>query len=331
VFGGVWFFRFVDMPFLEQPPAVVRTAEVDLSQTDPLAAGNLPGQQRSSIFEKLRDKFQQQQAPSQKVDTTNEVVTRAAQRADLLLQTVDSTGQSRRERSLLVAAILAADVYHDKAGGLPLPHGIERLDGASFAKAVGGYIQEGDLIDEKSGYFGALYYDSHERTFIYVNRGTNDGPDWITDLKQAPGLQTDQYDGAIELAAKLSELMSYKGDRLVFVGHSLGGGLATAQSKATGLPALVFNPAGVNKDTLERNEAGLDRPSNIVSFVVKGEILTKLQAQANGAFGIFGDRLVPEASGQIVELDPRKDFSLNPFKEATERHRMLAVIEALLP
>ncbi|MFO0417442.1 MAG: hypothetical protein ACK5Y6_09155 [Pseudomonadota bacterium] len=247
------------------------------------------------------------------------------------MRTVDSTGQAHRERSLLVASILAADVYHDKAGELPLPHGVERLEGARFAKAVGGYIQEGDLIDKKSGYFGALYYDSHERTFIYVNRGTNDGPDWITDLKQAPGLQTDQYDGAIELAAKLSELMSYKSDRLVFVGHSLGGGLATAQSKATGLPALVFNPAGVNKGTLERNEAGLDRPSNIVSFVVKGEILTKLQAQANGAFGIFGDRLVPEASGQIVELDPRKDFSPNPIKEATERHRMLAVIEALLP
>jgi putative lipase involved disintegration of autophagic bodies len=40
------------------------------------------------------------------------------------------------------------------------------------------------------------------------------------------------------------------GFSLSFTGHSLGGGLANANALATGLPATIYNPAGLNDITV---------------------------------------------------------------------------------
>jgi hypothetical protein len=112
--------------------------------------------------------------------------------------------------------------------------------------------------------------------------------------------------------------MKKNGARLTFTGHSLGGGLATASSAATGRRAVVFNPAAVHPDTLSRegvvyNKNNTDRL--VTSMFVPGEVLSVLQTATpvinasyrhNPIAGTPIMRKVPQVGdiqGHRVELD----------------------------
>ena len=56
----------------------------------------------------------------------------------------------------------------------------------------------------------------------------------------------------------------------MFVGHSLGGGLASAAAGRTGLDAITFNAAGVSKTYR-------GAPGKIVANYIRGDILSFLQ------------------------------------------------------
>lgn len=43
------------------------------------------------------------------------------------------------------------------------------------------------------------------------------------------------------------------GYTLSFTGHSLGGGLANANALGTGLPATIYNPAGLSDFTISND------------------------------------------------------------------------------
>ena len=66
---------------------------------------------------------------------------------------------------------------------------------------------------------------------------------------------------------------------LTFAGHSLGGGLAAANSLATGKDAITFNAAALSQVTKD----GLNltnRNGSIFNVVVRGEILNYGQSMA---------------------------------------------------
>ncbi|MGP2956508.1 phospholipase, partial [Serratia bockelmannii] len=61
-------------------------------------------------------------------------------------------------------------------------------------------------------------------------------------------------------------------------GHSLGGGMASAASMASGKPAWTFNAAGLHAGTVEKYGGSIiGSVDNIQAYRVKGELLTKLQ------------------------------------------------------
>jgi hypothetical protein len=62
---------------------------------------------------------------------------------------------------------------------------------------------------------------------------------------------------------------------LSFVGHSLGGGLASANSLATGRQGFTFNAAGLSPGS--RTLYGLNRKANIQAYVVDGEAVSVSQ------------------------------------------------------
>lgn len=62
-------------------------------------------------------------------------------------------------------------------------------------------------------------------------------------MAQALGMDIKQYNQAIDLVTKLSKALG--AENLVITGHSLGGGLASASSLATGIKAETFNAAGL--------------------------------------------------------------------------------------
>ncbi|HWL84807.1 MAG TPA: Mbeg1-like protein [Polyangiaceae bacterium] len=224
-------------------------------------------------------------------------------------------------------ADLAADVYHD-GNGQPVD-GFTRLDNAQLEAAN---IDPTRLNDPSSGFKAAIYTDGQGH-YVLAFKGSQSANDWKTNFKQGLGFDTAQYGEAVALAkdAKLAFQ-----DNLVITGHSLGGGLASTASAATNTPAVIFNPAGVNNETLERNhlDPGQARATAengmIRRYEVKGEILSGLQEHAPTGW------VMPDAMGHKISLPDPHPLSfwqkLNPYndvKHAGQLHGMDSVNDSL--
>lgn len=156
------------------------------------------------------------------------------------------------------------------------------------------------LQDDGTSFKAGLYRDEagHVVLAFAGTEGITAGKDWWTNAKQGLGFDAKQYREAVELAAQAK--MAF-GEDLVVTGHSLGGGLAATASLVHDIPAVTFNAAGVNDETLRRN--GLDpehsreaaREGLIRRYVVDGEALNYAQ-----------DHLpIPDAPGRLISLaDP---------------------------
>jgi RHS repeat-associated protein len=130
-------------------------------------------------------------------------------------------------------------------------------------------------VDEYStGYKGALYKGTYDgkTEFIYANAGTEDlSNDGVEDIKQLVG-SSSQYNGTAYTAERLVE--EYSG--VSFTGHSLGGGLASANALVTEGKAVTFNAAGLSKATKSNlNVEG--NVADITAYIVEGEIVDKSQ------------------------------------------------------
>lgn len=133
----------------------------------------------------------------------------------------------------------------------------------------------------------------YEYCLAFAGTDTNNGvkeflKDGITDLLNAVGVLTPQYVEAVGAALGASSGMA-KNSELTFVGHSLGGGLATLASKSTGKDAIIFNPASITD--------GIKRAANVVSFFRGGNIT---QYRAYGDYvNALQDRFRIPSSGNV--------------------------------
>ncbi|WP_231922075.1 phospholipase [Serratia ficaria] len=102
----------------------------------------------------------------------------------------------------------------------------------------------------------------------------NNLEDWANNFNQGRGADSDYYKKSVALGKELR-----KGSEKVDIsGHSLGGGLASAASIASGKPGWTFNAAGLNSGTVEKYGGSLVGSEDIISaYRVDGEVLTKLQ------------------------------------------------------
>lgn len=120
--------------------------------------------------------------------------------------------------------------------------------------------------DDSNGFFAKLYEkDGH---FAYVTAGTEDKIDWEMNYLQQMGKITPQYETSIQYAKELAFNDKYR-DNLIFIGHSLGGGEASANSRATGINAITFNSAALS----DRYRNGGYPDSKIVAYINEGDIL----------------------------------------------------------
>lgn len=150
-----------------------------------------------------------------------------------------------------------------------------------------------DDIGSATGYNMAMYSRSlnGKTEWVLANAGTNDLIDVGSDARNLTG-SSDQYAFSVRFAKSLQNGMG--GQEMTYVGHSLGGGSAAANSLATGNAAIIFNPAGVSWGTSMTNNLPKDkRNGQIRSFVVGGEAVDRSQ------------RLVgSKANGQISYIHP---------------------------
>jgi len=109
-----------------------------------------------------------------------------------------------------------------------------------------------ELIGEPEdipGFKTAIYLDHVSRKYVLTFAGTDDLDDWMDNVWQGLGLPADQYESAMRIGYRLSELDAIAGN-VITTGHSLGGGLASAVSVVSGFRADTFNAAGLLESTL---------------------------------------------------------------------------------
>jgi RHS repeat-associated protein len=160
----------------------------------------------------------------------------------------DDCGCCEKLKILLMQAYLADDVYNDNDGEEHVPGApnFQRLSNIQLNKLG---IDSNLLIDNQSSFYSALYFNRLDSKYTYALRGTKEGKDWMTDLKQAAGLPEKQYQEAARAGALLGSMFPGK---ICGVGHSLGSGLDTVAALSGNYPGVNFNPASVSPLTARR-------------------------------------------------------------------------------
>lgn len=170
-------------------------------------------------------------------------------------------------------------------------------------------LTPGDFKVKGAPEFRARMYVPDEAVFgkdmtpSVVFRGTQSGADWGVNARQAFDIENPYY----ERAVRIGKYLEKSNAPVDCVGHSLGGGLASACSRAGNKPGWTFNAAGLHRNTVKRyggNEFEESVASeNINAYRVKGEVLTGLQESPTdvviGALGVLGARLGGLAGGVI--------------------------------
>jgi len=158
------------------------------------------------------------------------------------------------------------------------------------------YMENLNVKGAKTGFRARMYVDKTTGEKLIAFRGTtSDDGDIKADVQQAVGMENAYYTRAQEIAARVK---MGGGDNVRFVGHSLGGGLASAASRASGNPATTFNAAGLNPLTILRGDE-MHLGSDIDAVYVQGEVLTSVQQSLP----------LPEASAtRSIPLPPPKNF-----------------------
>jgi hypothetical protein len=222
-------------------------------------------------------------------------------------------------------ARLAKQVYepNPKSGKEILEGWDDISDDTARLKKYG--LKPQDLkIAENEG-FKARVYEPDEKVFAddmsasVVFRGTRPTSieDWKNNAKQGMNLHSDYYEQSVRIGNKI--MMSKS--PIDCTGHSLGGGMASACSRASGKSGWTYNSAGLNSKTVEKY-GGLGKApdkENITAYRVKGEVLTTVQepgflggistigattyagAQLGGVYGGIGGALL---GGALVTLTP---------------------------
>ena len=166
-------------------------------------------------------------------------------------------------------------------------------------------IKSSDLVIPDSNFRAQVYVPEPEvfgeqANPVLVFRGTEGGSDW-TQANLPQGLNRDSvyYEQAVLLG-----MQTQKAEQTIEIaGHSLGGGLASAASKASGFKTTTFNSAGLHKKTVERYgvpKALQGSDDSITRYRIDGELLTFLQEDIP-----LASRLVPDAIGNTTHTMPK--------------------------
>ncbi len=172
-------------------------------------------------------------------------------------------------------AQMAEHVY----GRGDLPPGVSTVTDAGELRALN---LTPEMLDR--GAFHAEVYrngpaGSGDYTIAFRGSGPTRAGDWVSNGLQGLGLPSNHYARALEIGKSIARVdPSINVD---FVGHSLGGGLASHAANAAGREATTFNAAGLHfisrlQGQAVARDAGIT-PGHATNYAVPGEILTTAQ------------------------------------------------------
>lgn len=216
-------------------------------------------------------------------------------------------------------AMMAGKTYTEGPGGLP--QGVREASKADLQK-LGLHDGVNDMTKIKDSDFGCKVFVETDpvtkaESYVVAFKGTTPTSveDWGANLAQALGMKSEYYSQAILIAKTASEMAP---GSVHYVGHSLGGGMASAAAAAANASATTFNAAGVNPKTVGR--LGKDFAGAVVdAYFVDGDVLSGVQ-----------DALpISEAVGQRIPLPPAPETMATKAKEAAIGSGVGAAVGAL--
>ena len=155
------------------------------------------------------------------------------------------------------------------------------------------------LNDEKTGLNSMVF----ERTkdgqieYAYVYTGTADKNDKICDYALVNGVVHPQITQALDNAQTIDQRAKEVSANVTYVGHSLGGFLASVASRKTNNPAMTFNPAGTHP--LYDAKLALMPPTKVTNYVImgRGTLFTDPVFTAGAIHGIYPSGKIVPVSG----------------------------------
>ena len=172
-------------------------------------------------------------------------------------------------------ALLAEHIYSD--GPLPADSGWRQASEQEL-QVLG--FSEKDFKIKDSQFKAGLYLPEpsvfgDEAVSVVVFKGTSVMEDWKNNLQQGLDFHSEYYEKAVDIG-KVAVRASQP---VVFTGHSLGGGLASAAGKTASRETITFNAAGLHKNTITRYAPDVvpADDSIVTGYRIDGELLTFIQ------------------------------------------------------
>ncbi|MEO0501322.1 MAG: Mbeg1-like protein [Pseudomonadota bacterium] len=246
--------------------------------------------------------------------------------ADAIAMAPPGKGTEQRE---LDKALMAQDVYETNAAP---PPGWRVASQADLA-AIG--LTPADLTIPDSNFQARVYVagSGSNTDYVVAFRGTEftSLSDWNNNLRQGVGGDSPYYDQAIQIGRQTA----LSGADVEFVGHSLGGGMASAAAVASGYDASTYNAAGLSNNTIDRATAANPNGASgeVTAYYVPGEILHNIQEDDSSLINGFDwvGKIAPDAYGNQValEVDKPADVGWWNYGNSVSRHGMNWVLSGL--
>ncbi|MDO5682403.1 MAG: hypothetical protein Q4G46_06210 [Propionibacteriaceae bacterium] len=167
-------------------------------------------------------------------------------------------------------------------------------------------------LKTSSGLNAAVFRGPDGKWFLAFEGTTNNVADYVTNV-QGLVSATDQHTEAVILARKLHK--ATKGN-VEFIGHSLGGGLATAASVATGATATTFNAAGLGPENFAIARLARDGMSDFglrAMTALSQQATSKMLLSVHGSVGLAVSRPVLNLTVQHFA-----DIPVTNYKTSTD-------------
>lgn len=173
-----------------------------------------------------------------------------------------------------------------------------------------------DMLNPPGTHFRAAVYikdpavwgpDPRPEAVLTFRGSTPQKEDWDNNFAQDANKEAPYYKRAVQIGNALAKYHA----RVHIVGHSLGGGLASAAQGGSGMTASTYNAAGLHPDTVARYSTDAQHMAaesgKIAAIRLQGEILTK--TQESGFTGVLANAAV----GKQRDISPSHDA--NYFQE----------------
>lgn len=214
--------------------------------------------------------------------------------------------------------------------------GYSEYHGWSIVENVSEIFGDKIKLEVKSSGFASLLFSktrNNQKYYAYCTVGTkmSSWADWFTNISQGLIGLSPQYTRSVQNAKILHDKCIKTNSILWFIGHSLGGGLASNNSLITGRYAITFDAAGLNilrvkmsmlMNVFYKNRQKVffkyqERTSKIHAYILKGEILNRiLQCIAQKAYGDYGnenERIIAPTKEHIQKMWTWEKHSLKVF------------------